>query len=427
MGLMGKDGRDEVDGKAATFVKGAHASALFLAVMVLGYAAYAADRSVLASMLKPLSASLSLTDLEKGFLTSAQYIGVLAFVFLAGHLSDRYGTRRIIVVGVSVFTAFTWLIGFSTDFYQAFLFRLVSGFGEGIFWPVAMAAVTNYFRMRKGLALGIFYVGFDAGMATGLTVGGAAFALTSDWRYAFFAAPLIGVAVVAGVFVARGAFASADSRVGRIALGRDALNLMKMRRVQVIMLFAFLATWASVWQVVFLPYYYSSVLGLSVPSAAFLASAVAVSGGVGKVLLGAASDSWRRDRMLVATSAAVVVLYFAFFSAPDIILSAVMALAMGFFSSSIFPVLQALMSDTCNGMTGTALGLTTTAQSVATVLAPVITAYRFSFGVGNAIAQNALVPAVAMLAIALLLREPRGAARNRAPGSVQSLKEPGRD
>lgn len=424
--MVAEEDRDGVAGRAATFGKGAPTSALFLAVMVLGYAAYAADRSVLASMLKPLSSALNLNSLQTGLLTSAQYVGVLVFVFLAGHLSDRYGTRRIIIVGVSVFTAFTWLIGISTDFYQAFLFRLVSGFGEGIFWPVAMAAVANYFRVRKGLALGIFYVGFDAGVATGLTIGGTAFALTSDWRYAFFVAPLIGIAVVAGVFAARGAFGSADSRVGRIALGRDALDLLRLRRVQVIMLFAFLATWASVWQVVFLPYYYSTVLGLGVPSAAFLASAVAVSGGAGKVLLGAASDSWRRDRMLVATSAAVVVLYLAFFSTPNILISAAMALAMGFFSSSIFPVLQALMSDTCDGKTGTALGLTTTAQSVATVLAPVITAYRFSFGVGGAIAQNALVPAVVMLAVALLLREPRSAARNRGAGSVQSLIEPER-
>ncbi len=394
------------------FGRSAPTSALFLAVMFVGYAAYAADRSVLSSMLKPLSAALGLTDLQKGFLSSAQYIGVLAFVFLAGHLSDRYGTRRIIIVGVSVFTAFTWLIGFSTDFYQAFLFRLVSGFGEGIFWPVAMAAVANYFRMRKGLALGIFYVGFDAGMATGLTIGGTAFALTSDWRYAFFVAPLLGIAVVAGVFAAKGVFATADSRVGRINLGRDALELLKLRRIQVMMLFVFLATWASVWQVVFLPYYYSTVLGLSVPLAAFLASAVAVSGGLGKVLLGGASDSWRRDRMLVATSAGVVVLYVAFFSAPNIFVSAVMGLAMGFFSSSIFPVMQALMSDSCDGKTGTALGLTTTAQSVATVLAPVITAYRFSFGVGSSIALNALVPAVAMVVVALLLKEPRRESRS---------------
>ncbi|MGP8124778.1 MAG: MFS transporter [Nitrososphaerales archaeon] len=381
---------------------------LFLVIMSLGYAVYAADRTVLSSMLKPMSAALGLSDLQIGLLSSAQYIGVLAFVFVAGHLSDKYGTRRIILVGVSVFTASTWLIGFSTSFYEAFAFRLVSGLGEGLFWPVAMSAVAKYFGVRKGLALGIFYAGFDAGSATGLSIGGAMFSLTTDWRYAFFVAPLIGIAVVAGVFVAKDTFARADGKVGAIALGRDALDLLKRKDIRAVMLFALLATWASVWQVVYLPYYFSKVLGLSVPLAAFVSTAVTISGGFGKVLLGGASDRWRRNRMLAVTSAVVILLYAVFFTASDFYVSVAAALTMGFFSSSIFPVMQALMCDSCDGKTGTALGLTTTAQSVPAVFSTTITAYLFSLGVGKAIALDAMIPALLMLVVALFLKDPRG-------------------
>jgi len=387
---------------------GGSSGVLFLAIMFLGYAVYAVDRTVLSSMLKPMSAALGLSNLQIGFLTSAQYVGVLAFVFLAGHLSDRYGTRRIILVGVSVFTTFTWLIGFSTSFYEAFLFRLVSGFGEGLFWPVAMSAVAKYFGMKKGRALGVFYVGFDAGSATGSSIGGVTYSLTSGWRDAFFVAPLLGIAVVAGTFLAKDTFMKADGQVGTIALGRDALGLMKRRQVQLMMLFALLATWASFWQVNYLSYYFSSVYSLTVPLAAFIMSPVAISGGVGKVLLGNASDGWRRNRMLVATSLVVVLLYALFFSASNVYIGAVVVLAIGFFSSSIFPVMQALMCDSCDGKTGTALGLTTTAQSVATVIAPITTASLFALlGVGMATAMNAVVPALLMFGVALLIKDPR--------------------
>ena len=387
---------------------GGASGVLFLAIMFLGYAVYAADRTVLSSMLKPMSAALGLSNFQVGYLVAAQYVGVLAFVFVAGHLSDRYGTRRIILVGVSIFTAFTWLIGFSTSFYEAFAFRLVSGFGEGLFWPVAMSAVAKYFGMKKGRALGVFYVGFDAGSATGSSIGGVTYSLTADWRYAFFAAPLFGIAVVAGVFFARDTFARADGKVGTIALGRDALDLLKRRQVQLMMLFALLATWASIWQVTYLSYYYSSVYSLSVPLAAFIMSPVAISGGFGKVLLGNASDRWRRNRMLAVTSLVVVLLYAMFFSASDIYVSAAVVLAIGFFSSSIFPVMQALMCDSCDGRTGTALGLTTTTQSVATVIAPITTASLFAMlGVGGATAINAIVPALLMLVVALLLKDTR--------------------
>jgi predicted MFS family arabinose efflux permease len=386
--------------------RSASGGALLLAILFLGYAVYALDRTVLTSMISTVAKSLNLDSTQLGLLTSAVYIGVLATVFAAGHLSDRYGARKIIIVGVSIFTAFTWLIGFSTNFYEAFTFRLISGLGEGIFWPVAMSAVANYFGMNKGRALGIFYVGFDAGSAIGSSVGGTTLSLTSDWHYAFFVAPLIGIAVVAGAFFAKGTFDEANGKVGSIAMGKDVLDLLKRRQVVVMMAFALLATWASSWQVNYLSYYFSGVKGLSAPLAAFVMSPVAISGGVGKVLLGNASDRWRRNRMLVVLSAAVVALYAMFFSASNIYVSTAIVLAIGFTSSAVFPIMQSLMCDSCDGRTGSALGLTTTAQSVATVLAPNTTAQMLAaFGKAGAIAYNTVIPAALAVCVALLLKD----------------------
>ncbi|HYB04113.1 MAG TPA: MFS transporter, partial [Nitrososphaerales archaeon] len=175
-------------------------SALFLGVMTMGYAVYAIDRYVLSAVLSPMSSALHLSSTEVGLIGSAQYIGVLCLVFFAGYLSDRYGRMRIIISGIVIFSAFTWLIGLSSSFGEAFLFRLISGFGEGMFWPTAMAAVATNYGKNKGLSLGIFYVGFDAGGAAGLSIGGISFYLTQDWRTAFFVAPLLGLLVIGGAY-----------------------------------------------------------------------------------------------------------------------------------------------------------------------------------------------------------------------------------
>ena len=383
---------------------------LFLAVMTAGYGVYAADRTVLASVLVPLSASLGLSNVEQGLLASSQYMGVLSAVFVAGHLSDRYGKMRIVLLGVAVFSLFTWLVGTSADFYQAFAFRFVSGLGEGIFWPVAMSAVANYFGASKGLALGAFYVGFDAGGAGGTGIGGLTYSLTSDWRTAFFVAPLLGIAVVAGLFVARGAFADAESKAGALSVGRDALALLRNRQVAVLMAFAFVATYPiAAWQN-FLPKYLSTVFGVTVPFAAYGYGAVLVSGGAGKLLIGRASDSRPRNRVLSIVSLAVLGLFAVFFLAThDPYVALLVGVAVGFPSAAIFPVMQALATDSCGGKTGTALGLTTTFQSAATVLAPTITSLFFPQGVGTAVYLNVMVPMVAVVAVSFLLSEPRGA------------------
>ena len=382
-------------------------STLFLLVMTLGYAVFAADRTVLASILAVMAPALSLPNYEIGLLGSAQYIGVLCFVFLSGHLSDRYGRKTVIIVGIVVFTLFTWLIGLASNFLQAFAFRLISGFGEGIFWPVAMAAVASYFKKRKGLTLGIFYVGFDAGSVAGLSIGGLAYSLSGDWRTAFFAAPSIGLLVITGAAWLRNEFTSFSKDEARIRLGRDAYDLLKRRSVILMMAFALVATWASVWQVVFLPYYFFTVLRFGILSSALFSAVVAISGGVGKLILGGASDVWKRNRLLAVIALAVLLSYALFFATSSPILALSVAIIMGFFSSSIFPIMQALMADTCKGRTGTALGLTTTSQSVATVISPIITAMFFAMGVGRAVALNAMIPAALTLLVAVMLKDPR--------------------
>ena len=375
--------------------------------MTLGYAVYAADRTVLASVLALMAPALSLTNYEIGLLGSAQYIGVLCFVFVSGHLSDRYGRKTVLTVGIVVFTLFTWMMGLASSFLQAFLFRLVSGFGEGIFWPVAMAAVASYFKKRKGLALGIFYVGFDVGSVAGLSLGGIAYSLSSDWRTAFFVAPSIGILVIAGAVCVKNEFRTSGEDAASIRLGRDAMDLLKQKSVIIMMVFALLATWASVWQVIFLPYYFFTVLHFGILTSALFSAVVSISGGAGKIILGGTSDVWRRNRMLAFMALAVLLSYALFFAISNPFLALSVAIIMGFFSSSIFPVMQTLMVDICKNRTGTALGLTTTSQSIATVISPIITASLFVMGVGRAVALNAMIPAVLTLLVAMMLKDPR--------------------
>ena len=393
--------------------RGVSQAAWFLAIMFLGYFAFTADRTVLSAMLQPLAKSLGIISTvsfgiaETAWLAAAQFIGVLTFVLLSGYFSDRYGHRRVILVGLVVFTAFTWLIGTAANFQEAFVYRLVSGFGEGLFWPAAMSAVANYFGRNKGLALGVFYAGFDLGGAAGNTIGSITFTLTADWRTAFYVAPLLGIPVIAGVFASKRTFSEAATRTGTLSIGKDALSLLKNRRVSAIMAFAFLATWASVWQVAYLPYYYRSVFGTSVAQSGLTAAAVLLAGMVGKTVFGRLSDSVRRDRLIMGLSVVVVGLYGVFFAASDLGLAITTAVAAGFFSSAIFPVMQALASDSSAGKTGTVLGLTTTFQSTAAVIGVLLPGALLASGVRWAFAFGAIVPAVAMAFASVLLRESR--------------------
>jgi predicted MFS family arabinose efflux permease len=241
------------------------------------------------------------------------------------------------------------------------------------------------------------------GGAGGSAIGGATYSLTADWRSAFLVAPLLGIAVVAGLFVAQGAFYRADAKVGMLSVGRDALGLLRRKSLLVVLVFALLATYPiATWQF-YLAKYWNSVSGVSVPLAAYGYSAVLISGGAGKVALGRLSDRWPRQNLLAVASAAATALFILFFLEANVVLGFVLALSASFISSALFPVMQALASDWCDGRTGTALGLTTSFQSVATVMSPTLTALLFPQGVAKAIAINVALPMVAVTVVALIL------------------------
>jgi MFS transporter, DHA1 family, inner membrane transport protein len=382
--------------------------------MTVGYAVFAADRTVLSAVLVPMAKTFGASSSETFFLQSAQFIGVFCFVFLAGHLSDKFGRWRVMTSGVLMFTIFTWLIGLATSYPEAFVFRLVSGFGEGIFWPVAMAWVASYFGRRKGLALGVFYVGFDAGSIGGLFIGGASFALFDAWQPAFFIAPSIGLIVLGAVPLLR---RTGEQNYPRIRLGRDALELLRNRNVLLLISFAFFATWSSLWQSAFLPLYFNVVAGFSIPYSAFMTIPILAAGAAGKVILGGTSDRWRRNWLLFGISLVVILCYAIFFFMQNFDLDVVAALGMGFFSAAIFPILQALVVDTC-GVTkaGTALGLTTSAQSLGAIFSATFTAALASLGVGRTLALNAMIPSAILIVLAIFLLEPRARKQEKMIG-----------
>lgn len=382
-------------------------STFFLFIMTLAYAVFAVDRSVLAAVLSSMEKSFGASSSLTLFLQSAQFIGVFCFVFVAGHLSDRYGKWPVLTTGVVVFTVFTWGIGLASNYTEAFVFRLVSGFGEGIFWPVAMAWVASYFGYRKGLALGIFYVGFDIGSSGGLAIGGLSVALYHAWQPAFFIAPSIALLVFAGLPFLRNDTYNPPEGL-KIRLGRDALELLKKKNVLLLMLFAFFATWSSLWQTAFLPLYFNKVAHFSVPYADFMTIPVLASGAFGKIILGGASDKWKRNRLLLVIALIVLAFYSIFFLSLSFYVDVISALGMGFFSGAMFPILQSLIVDTCGvPKAGTALGLTTSSQSLGAIFSATFAAALASLGLSRTLALNAMLPTVVIIVIAILLVEPR--------------------
>jgi len=116
------------------------------------------------------------------FATSSFILGIVFGVFSAartlltppvGILSDRFGRRPFILLGLGLFTIVSPLYAMAANVYQLMLVRFLQGVAAAMLVPVAMSAIGDLSpRGREGFIMGSFTTAFFAGLGFGPLIGG---------------------------------------------------------------------------------------------------------------------------------------------------------------------------------------------------------------------------------------------------------------
>ena len=168
-----------------------------LAMLLVVYIFNFVDRQILSILAAPIQADLQLDDSEMGLL------GGLAFALLystmavpLAALADRTSRSWVIAVSLAAWSGFTALCGVAQNFWHIFLARLGVGIGEAGGVAPSYALIGDYFPSEKrATALSVYSLGIPIGSGLGVLMGGY-IAATVDWRAAFFAVGLAGIAIV---------------------------------------------------------------------------------------------------------------------------------------------------------------------------------------------------------------------------------------
>jgi MFS family permease len=144
-----------------------------LSVLVLVYVLNFIDRQILSILAVDIKKDLDLSDSDLGFLGGAAFAVFYAlFGVPLGRLADNWNRKRLLAIGLALWSTMTALSGFARDQLTLSLARMGVGVGEASASPTAYSLISDYFpKAQRATALAIYSSGLYIGGGVSLLIG----------------------------------------------------------------------------------------------------------------------------------------------------------------------------------------------------------------------------------------------------------------
>lgn len=158
------------------------------------------DRVNISFAISSIESQLGLSAAVLGLASGIFFIGYSIFQVPGTYYVEKIGAKRIITVFLIGWGVFASLTGISSDAFELYFFRFMTGFMEGAFFPGLIYYIGLWFPTRwRTTAMALFLVAIPVSEIIGAPVASAIVATNFlGWRYLFYIEG--GLAVVAGLF-----------------------------------------------------------------------------------------------------------------------------------------------------------------------------------------------------------------------------------
>ncbi len=298
---------------------------------------YQGGRDIVNVLLPAIQVDFGLSYTALGLVAASYDWGHASMLLLGGYLSDRYGKKRCLLIGLAWFILANASIGLSPSPWLLTGLRFATGVAFGTYFVAGNSLLAEAFvPSERGRAIGLHYAGGSAGRFIIPIVGGM-ITVSLGWQLAFL--PLSLTAAVAAVLflllrspaqVSLQATGSAWETLWKIVLRNR--QVIKVSAIQFLVIFANMA-------VIFVPVYLVRTWNLAISEAAIYTGIAALAGIPASPIVGELSDRLGWNRVVMVTLAADGLLLGIFpFVAPGPVLVMVL-LGLGIVNRSISVVL----------------------------------------------------------------------------------------
>ena len=169
---------------------------LVVTAAVLGSGMVMLDGTVVNVALVRVGAELGASMADLQWITNGYLLALASLILLGGSLGDRYGRRRVFVIGVAWFTVASVACGLAQSPAQLTTARVLQGVGGALLTPGSLALIQASFRREdRATAIGAWSGLGGVAAAIGPFLGGWLVEYAS-WRWAFLLNVPLGIATV---------------------------------------------------------------------------------------------------------------------------------------------------------------------------------------------------------------------------------------
>jgi DHA2 family multidrug resistance protein len=185
---------------------------LTLATVVLASSLYGTALLTTSTILPQMQGAMSATQDEIAWAMTFNILATAIVTPMTGWLVARFGTKRVMVWSIGVFTLATLLCGMAQSLETLVFWRIIQGGTGAPVVPLSQTILLNTFpRRQHQMVLGLFGMAVAVAPVFGPILGGY-LAEAYSWRWAFYMLVPLGVAALIGMQLTL----RADTLAGRV-------------------------------------------------------------------------------------------------------------------------------------------------------------------------------------------------------------------
>lgn len=373
------------------------------ALLYLGYMLLFADRTVMNISLAYIGRDFHVGAAALGTTASAFFLGYTLMQIPGGYLTDRFGSKRLIIVSLLTWSVLTMVTGWAWSLAALVAIRFLFGIAEGPYPAAALKRISeNYGKDEKSQATSALISSNYAGAAVAPLLIVPIIA-SAGWRNAFVWLGVIGLVVLVAYYLVERPIKQAatsgaqrpkiewrniDSRVWVFVVIGLALNIITKG----------LETW--------MPVYFLQARGINLKNLTWLVPLPVISGGIAALISGFVMVHWFKGRerwMISIASFLTPAFMFGLFKSSSLVAVVIFDVLIYFVKSLAFTGIFSFTAQILSEQTyGSSIGIVNFGGQLGGFIGPLLIGWLVQFAGSYSAAFLGLVISALVAAVACL-------------------------